>query len=395
MPSPFISTPQRRARLVTRHHLDRSAAGVREAVTDLVAVHSTDPATPYLSLWARIPGFSTADLEDALYEERRLWRLHAMRRTLFVVGAEDQPVLDAACARKVAAAERRRLEAWLSNALPGADVEAHLAGVGREALDVLADGEPRSTAELARLVDGLELKLTVGSGRWTTQVPLSSRLLLLLAMEGRIARARPLGSWLSGQYRWADSSAWFGQAATRTLDPAEGRALLARTWLASHGPATTTDLRWWAGWTVRDTAAALSAVDAAQVEVESAGTAWVLPDDVDAVDEPEESVALLPSLDSTVMGWKERDWYVGPHASLLFDTAGNAGPTAWVNGRVVGGWGLKGAEVVLQLLEDVGADARERLDAEAAALTGWLAGTGPIPRFRTPLERQLSGAVKR
>src|SRR5690606_16113284 len=136
--------------------------------------------------------------------------------------------------------------------------------------------------------------------------------------------------------------------------------------LRSHGPATTTDLRWWAGWTVRETTAALAAIGAVEVEVEGGGPAWVLPDDLEEVEEPAGAVALLPSLDSTVMGWKERDWYIGPHAGLLFDTAGNAGPTAWVDGRVVGGWGLRGAEVVLQLLEDVGAEERDRLEARAA-----------------------------
>ena len=38
------------------------------------------------------------------------------------------------------------------------------------------------------------------------------------------------------------------------------------------------------------------------------------------------------------MGWYDRDWYLGGHRSQVFDTNGNAGPTIWWNGRVVGGW---------------------------------------------------------
>ena len=49
-------------------------------------------------------------------------------------------------------------------------------------------------------------------------------------------------------------------------------------------------------------------------------------------------VALLPGLDSTVMGWKERAWFLGGHQHALFDVNGNAGPTVWCNGRIVGGW---------------------------------------------------------
>ena len=75
------------------------------------------------------------------------------------------------------------------------------------------------------------------------------------------------------------------------------------------------------------------------------------------------------------MGWKERDFYLGAHGPLLFDTNGNAGTTAWWDGRIVGCWVQDpDGVVVLNLLEDVGADARAALDGEAERLTGWLDG---------------------
>ena len=75
------------------------------------------------------------------------------------------------------------------------------------------------------------------------------------------------------------------------------------------------------------------------------------------------------------MGWKERDFYLGPHGPLLFDTNGNAGTTAWWDGRIVGCWVQDpDGVVVLNLLEDVGSEARAALDAEAARLTAWLDG---------------------
>lgn len=91
------------------------------------------------------------------------------------------------------------------------------------------------------------------------------------------------------------------------------------------------------------------------------------------------------------MGWKERDFYLGPHAPLLFDTNGNAGPTAWVDGRVVGGWAQRPTgEVVVRPLEDVPRRRRAALEREAKALGRWLGDDGVTPRFRTPLERELS-----
>ena len=49
-------------------------------------------------------------------------------------------------------------------------------------------------------------------------------------------------------------------------------------------------------------------------------------------------VALLPGLDPTTMGWKQRAWYLPESAAEAFDSSGNAGPTIWLDGRVVGAW---------------------------------------------------------
>ena len=84
-----IDTAQRRARLVTRHLL---VPGARVAdpvvVADaVVALHATDPASVFLSAAARMADLDVAAVERALYQDRTLLRLLAMRRTMFVVGA--------------------------------------------------------------------------------------------------------------------------------------------------------------------------------------------------------------------------------------------------------------------------------------------------------------------
>jgi hypothetical protein len=88
------------------------------------------------------------------------------------------------------------------------------------------------------------------------------------------------------------------------------------------------------------------------------------------------------------MGWYQRDWYLGAHRAAIFDTSGNGGMTAWWDGRIVGGWNqATDGEVFLQLLEDVGADAVDALQHEAARLTDWLGGVRVAPRFPSPLSR--------
>ena len=106
---------------------------------------------------------------------------------------------------------------------------------------------------------------------------------------------------------------------------------------------------------------------------------------------PEPWVRLLPALDPTIMGWAGRDWFLGEHGSALFDRSGNVGPTVWSDGRIVGGWAQRrDGEIVVRLLEDVGADARTAVDEEAVRLQAWLGPVRITPRFRTPLERELT-----
>ena len=116
-----------------------------------------------------------------------------------------------------------------------------------------------------------------------------------------------------------------------------------------------------------------------------------LADDLDFPADAPEVTALLPALDPAPMGWQSRAWYLDPHTPRLFDRTGNVGPTVWWAGRVVGGWAQRASgEVVYRLLEDIGADGSAAGAAQAAALEAWLGPARVTPRFRTPLERELS-----
>jgi hypothetical protein len=387
-----MSDAERRARLLSRHHLGRTAADVVGAVRGVVALHSTDPATPYLALRARVPDFTPSDLQRALFEDRSLWRMHAMRRTLFVVPADDAPVFEAGASRDVARQERRRLAEWLGAEMEPGRVTEFLADLAARVVGLLGDGVERRTQELTAAIPELGMQLTLGSGKWSTRSPLSSRLLFLMAMDGSVVRTRPAGSWRSSQYHWAAARTWFG-AALAPMDPQHARAELARRYLAAYGPATLDDLRWWTGWTAKESRGALATLGAVPVRLDGGRDGFVLRDDtVEAarLSPAASRVALLPALDPTAMGWKHRDWYLGGHAGPLFDRSGNIGPSIWVDGRIVGGWGQRpDGEVVCRLLEDVGVEADRLVAEQAAELTAWMAGVVVVPRFRTPLERQL------
>jgi len=388
-----LGVTERRARLSVRHHL-APAARADDVVTltrDLLALHGTDPAAAHLAARARVRSFSPADLERAVYDERSLVRILGMRRTMFVVPVELMPVVMSACTRAIAVVERRRTVQFLEQAGVAAEVPAWLAEVEEAALAALKVRGEALIQELQvdepRLAE--QIVLAVGKS-YEGRQSVGSRVLPLLAMDGRVVRARPRGSWVSGQFRWATVESWL-PAGPPDLPVEEARVALARAWLRVFGPAPVSDLKWWSGWTLGQTRAALAGVEMVEVDLDGV-PAVALIDDLEPTSAPEPFAALLPGLDPSVMGWQARDWFLGPHRAALFDTNGNAGPTVWWDGRVVGGWSQrKDGEVVVRLLEDVGIEATAAVEAEAARLQEWIGPVRVVPRFRTPLERELSG----
>lgn len=151
-----------------------------------------------------------------------------------------------------------------------------------------------------------------------------------------------------------------------------------------------TDIKWWTGWSGATVTAALRAADAQEVRVDS-GPAYVLGEGRSRKPAAEPWAALLPGLDSTEMGWKDRSWFLGEHPQALFDRNGNAGPTVWCNGRVVGGWTQRrDGTIPVELLERVDSWAADKVADEARRLMTWLGDTRITPRFRTPLEKSLT-----
>lgn len=355
-----------------------------------MVLHATDPATVYLSVLARCTGLEIADVSKAMYDERSLVRMLAMRRTLFVVPTELAAVVHSAASVDVAARIRKRLLKELATAptdppLPK-DVQRWLAEVEKGVEHVVAElgvasgaqigaAEPRlRTAILPRTDKKYDVRRTV-----TTQV------LALMGAEGRLVRREPLGAWTSRQHTWEAASAWWPDGIPE-VPTGEARARLAEAYLRRFGPATEADLAWWTGWPLGVTRKALG-----ELELETTPDGVLLSDDTDEVAPRAPVATLLPALDPTPMGWKERSWYLPEDPRPLFDAYGNIGPTIWWGGQVIGGWAVRSdGSVVSRILLDRGADAARAVDEASEDLAGRLAGTVVVPSFRTPLERDLS-----
>lgn len=357
---------------------------------DLVALHGTDPATVFLSIAARTRGAPVAESERALYVDRRLVRMLGMRRTMFVVPDELASVVHAACTQAIGVRLKRQYQQLLAAANVVEDVPAWWDRVAEATIAALGRSGEATAQELGRAVPELRTQIRLAEGKsYAGTQSVATWMLMQLSAEGRLVRARPRGSWTSSQYRWALIDAWLPNGLP-SLETPTAQATLVRQWLRAFGPGTLDDLKWWTGLTLGEVRRALASLPTAEVDLGD-DSGLLLADDLEVVEAPEPWVALLPALDVTPMAYMRRDWFLGPHAGALFDRSGNIGPSVWSDGRIVGGWAQRpSGAVAFKLLEDVGREVEQRVQSAAHSLGRWLGDVRVTPRFRTPLERELS-----
>lgn len=375
-----VSDDERRARLAVRHALvpTERVDSPEAAVRAMTVLHATEPATVYLSCWVRVEGLEVADVDRALYVDRTVVKQLAMRRTLFVFPRDLLSAAWPSASARVAAMERARMAKDVVAAGLADDGHDWLDRARAEVLALLAevpDGMP--AVDIRKAVPMIDVKVAAG------EVWSASRVLTSLGATADLVRGTNTGGWHTSRPRWTRTQDWLGDVPVTEHAEAEeqdaGYRELVRRWLHTFGPGTEDDLVWWLGATKGIVRRALAELGAEAVSLERGEAGWLLPDDLDVVADPGPWVALLPVLDPTIMGWKGRHFHLGPHRDRLFDRNGNAGTSAWVDGRVVGCWVQDDAGVVqVRLVEPVPAARRRALDAEAERLTAWLDG------FRVP-----------
>ena len=266
-----------------------------------------------------------------------------MRRTLFVFPRDLLPAAWGSASARVAAALARPAGQG-GRARPGWPPTARRGWTTAEAATLARLAGRRRAAppsELREQVPELAARLDIGPGKsYGANVPIAPRVLTQLGRRGQ-DRARPQRRPLAHRPAAVDRDGDLaGRACPSRCRGARGvrRAGRAAGW-RTFGPGTEADIVWWLGATKTAVRAALADVGAVEVVARRrARPAGCCPTTSSREPEVEPWAALLPVLDPTVMGWKERDFYLGAARAELFDTNGNAGTTAWWDGRVVGCW---------------------------------------------------------
>lgn len=125
----------------------------------MTVLHATEPATVYLSCWARVAALEVADVDRALYDDRSLVKQLAMRRTLFVFPRDLLPAVWPSASARVAGSERARMSK-----------DAVKAGLAADGDDWLDRARAAVLAVLAEAPDGRSALWCRASGAGTAYI---------------------------------------------------------------------------------------------------------------------------------------------------------------------------------------------------------------------------------
>ena len=206
-----------RALLARQLLLERVDVPLTTAIERVGELQTQYAPSGYIALWSRLARFERDDLTRALHR-KRVVQATVMRQTIHMVTRRDYWPLTEGI--------RRARRDWLERAARSSADPRAMRSLARRVERLLADG-PLRRAEIVR-------RLGIDSTRWNG-----------VGVYLDLVRVPPLGTWerpRADLYDLAES--WIGPG---TATEAEGRALLARRYLAAFGPATRTEIATWAG----------------------------------------------------------------------------------------------------------------------------------------------------
>jgi hypothetical protein len=296
----------------------RQARSPVELVGHLLAVPAQDLGAARLALRARSRGLAAAAVDDALDGGGGLCVAWLLRGTLHLVRREDHAWLNALTAPTRLATSRRRLG---QEGVSPASAERAVALVERA---LAADG-PQTRAELGAVLrrHGIHAE--------GQALP---HLLMLAALRG-VCVLGPVRA--DGRQAFALARDHVGPPGPAVPRDA-ALALLARRYLAAHGPASAADLAAWSGLPLGEARAGLADIAAALVE-HGGGLVSLR----DAPGGPRaRGTRLLGAFDPALLGHARRDWLVdAAHARRVQPGGGVLRPVALAGGRAVATWSAR------------------------------------------------------
>jgi hypothetical protein len=349
--------------------LDRASPDDLDAVVDrLCGLHAQVMSSVELALSARIDGLTQAEVQDALWRQRRLAKLWAMRGTLHVLPACD-------------------LGLWLS----GLATQLHRYGWMRDPR-VLEAADLVGTALRGKVLTRAELAVAVGrlSGSSAMQD------LIHGSWGSSLKPASFLGQLCFGpsdgqRVRFTHPATWF-PTPPDLPDAHEALATIARRFLTVYGPAAPADLACWWGTTRAQASLMLGALGEHATEIDvGSERRWMLVEDVTDLTSttPANVVRLLPAFDQWVVCASRRDGggsRPGPgkpaldpaYRKRIYRLQGWVSAVLLVNGRIEGVWKHqrrgRRLDITIDPFRKLPRWTRGPIEAEAERLAAFLGG---------------------
>ncbi len=344
-----------------RHHLVERATpeDLLRVTSDICGLHAQLMSSAELSLWARVDEQARDAVASALWRQRTLVKLWAMRGTLHLLPSDELGLWVAAFSTYT--------DRGMTN---HPEIDALIDAVARA-----LDGRDLTREELAQAIEqgtGDAILAEYVRFSWGSYLkPGAFRGLLLFAEgEGKLAR-------------FSTPARWLGHELKRP-EPGEALREVTCRYLAAYAPARAEDLAlWWGGYGPARGRRMLASLGDEVAAIEIDGDSFsVLARDVDDIQSARSlNVArLLPAFDPWVAA-ASRDGEAVidlAHRARVYRPQGWISPVVLVNGRIVGVWKheRKGRRlrVAIEPFGPLPGWTRDQLDAEVERLHAFLGG---------------------
>lgn len=334
-------------------------------VAELCGLHAQVMSSAELTLWARVEGLRAGDLAKALWDDRTLVKMWAMRGTLHLFRSNEHATWCAAL-RTYELRVRRSWARYL-----GVELEHMDALV--EAIDAALDGRALTREELAAEVGrrrrsrGIAEALTHSWGG----------LLKPASYRGSLCFAPSRGQ----RVRFTNPRSWL-RVERGAPAPEDAHRDVVRRFITTYGPTSAREIaRWWGGPSATRVEQLVRTLGDEVTPVDVEGTrSWALASHARAIagHEPVRSVRLLPTFDQYVIGSTahSRALMPGEFRERVHRQAGWVSPVLTVDGRIEGVWSHarsgKRVSVAIDPFVRQAAWVRKGAEAEAERLASFL-----------------------
>ncbi len=339
-----------------RHYLAKPAPkkDLARIAGDIGGIQAQMYPAAQMSLGVRVKGAEAADIDKALWDDKKLAKLWTLRQTVHLVPSADLPMFVAAFESQV-----DNLKYWFKqhNLSP-----KQIASMLDKTMDALSDG-PLTRKEL---VDRLEAGKGSLEEKWIRdgwggimKVAVMCGDALFGPQKGQEITYVRMDRWIPG---------------FKKMPAAEAIAELIRRYLATYGPSTLTDFSYWSGIKASHAKDGFEIIRDEVEEVNFDGKpAFIFKKDSARFKNGlpvKPVVKLLPNFETYLLGYRDKSQLVSnEHYKKVYRKAGWISAVILINGRASGTWGCerKGKRVELKLepFEKFPPEVKHKIDDEA------------------------------